>query len=835
MALDTNLKNELLEMDEKYGDKRHLMYGITSLTSPEGVDSSRLNMFTSHAKQWLVQLNGDIPRLGTGSENTFGQFSNGNVILKGKWEVVDKIYKYGPNSVYMLILYNKKKDMYRMIEKKFVESRGEKLGYAYNTKKMDALQAGDIVRNESLYHSTAFDDHGNYRYGKNAKVFATITNETLEDSLKIRRGWAESCQTIMTDMVPASVNQNDIPLNIHGDEENYKPIPDIGDRICGKPLFATRRYNKNHVEYDFEPLSLLEPTDTDTDYVTVKNGILYDIDVYYNGDEEFPDNVFFNQLRYYYEKGCEYAEKCLEAALKIKNSGSKYGDDVSHYIDIYKNWNNPEYKWDGGKGKNFSFISVNFHVFGVNSLGLGSKLAGRYGNKGVVSAFGEDMSKDIIEQINASIGINMDISEIENIKVEIIDDDAFPYTDDFPIDILYDVSATVRRLIMDSTNEIEINFISSQIWKKLKSLDTYAEKEELIFDCLGQMNERQCDFFWKMYTDFDQTVELDGYKVRLMARGEKERFIDNVVKHGFYLVKPPEMKFRYEEIKGLYEHYPWIKPIPLYVNKFGRKIRLMRDGVVGDMYMLILKQDTNKNFSARSTFRVNRAGLPAKDIAKKTGRSSHAKTPVKLSEIYNVLCAVSGRDMAEYNIFMRSSVIGRKAMKQIMESDGDPMNLVRMKVEPNFINTNAEIFNAKIFCIGLQTEFLTQRDIDEEYNVTCDFITSMNIYGYTIMDLPSKRPMYRKLLELRRDKLKEFTYIESYPGEKEDIIWEEIFKMEEVQDYNLDDETKDMLRNLTKGEVAKIELDSAASDAVDDPTLDTKRVRRKRKKNEVTE
>lgn len=831
MALDTDLKSKLNNMDEEFGDKRHLIYGITSLTSPEGVDSSRLNMFTSNVKQFLLPLIPDIPRLASGSENTFGQHSRGRRILEGKWKVVDKIYKYEENSVYMLILYNKKTDTYKMIEKPFVESCGEKLGYAYNTEKMDNLSPGDVIRNEPIYQSTAFDKHGNYRYGKNAKVFATITNETLEDSLKIRRGWAMSAQTIQVDTLSASVNQNDIPLNIHGTQDDWKSIPNIGDMVSGKPVFATRRYNKKHANHDFAPDSVNDTTDMDTDYVTFKNAILYDIDIYYNGKDEFPDNIFYQQLKYYYEKGCIYAEKCLEAARKIKNSGSKYGNDVSFYIDKFQYYNDPEYDWDGEKGKSFSNMKIIFHLFGVNFVDLGSKLAGRYGNKGVVSSFGEDLTDEIIEQINNSIGITMSTDEIENINVSIIDDEAFPFTDDGPVDILYDVSAAVRRLIMDSTHEIEINFISDQIWKKLKSLPTSQEKEDLIFDFLEQMNKHHCDFFWKMYQDFDRTVKLDGYKVRLLAKGEKERFIQNVVDHGFYLTKPPEMVFRYDEIKALYARYDWIKPIPMYVNRFGQKIRMMRDGVVGDMYIMILKQDTNKNFSARSTFRVNRAGLPAKDVAKKTGRSSHAKTPVKISEIYNILSSVSGRDIAEYNLYMRTSTIGRKAMKKILESDGDPLNLVKLKVDPSYINTNAEIFNAKLFCIGIMIDFLTQEDIDEQYSIDCDFVRDLHIYGYTIYDLPSKRPMYRRLLELRMHELQETAYIEGYPGQKEDIIWDKIFEMDEVKEFNIDEDTKNMLKTMTKGEQTHIELDSEAENEEDDPTLNTKMVRRKRKKN----
>src|SRR5699024_11688141 len=100
-------------------------------------------------------------------------------------------------------------------------------------------------------------------------------------------------------------------------------------------------------------------------------------------------------------------------------------------------------------------------------------------------------------------------------------------------------------------------------------------------------------------------------------------------------------------------------------------------------YILILKQNSNKNFSARSTFRVNRSNLPAKDIAKKTNRSAYARTPVRLSEIYNLLASISGEDLAEYNIFMRSSALGRKSLDRILAAPGNPLKVRKLKVQDN--------------------------------------------------------------------------------------------------------------------------------------------------------
>lgn len=793
-----NIKDELNKMNEEYNDRLWELYCGPLLTSPQGVDSSRLNMFNQHLKQFLMILNPDYPRLSTSFENVFGKYSKGYYKVNGRWEVVKKIEKYGSNSIYMLILYNEDLDMYDMIEKRVAEGMAEKQGYLYNTKVMDSLEVGDIIKDEVLYRSTSFDDNMNYRYGKNAKVFSTITNDTLEDSIKIRRGFTMGVHSVEVDTPPpAPVNDNDIPLNIHGNDKEYKSIPDIGEKVDGTLLFATRRFNKAHVMNDFKESKITEVLSTDSKYRCSKNAVLYDIDIYYNGDNPFPDNIFYKQLKYYYDKGCEYADHVNEAIKFIKESGSRYTDHIPFYSMRYQHWNNREYRWcSKDSNKNFSNILISFYCVAAVPLGYGSKITGRYGNKGVICSFAEDVPRELVEAINSSFGLDM-IEEERNIHFEIVDDDQMPYTDDGPIDILLDVSASVRRLIMDSTHEVEINFIADEVWKKLKSLETFEEKKELFFDFLSNINQLEYDCFYKLYESFDQTLNIDGYDVRFYSDYEKMKLIKCVEEHGFYLVKPPHMCIRYREIKQLYKKYPWIKPIPLYINRFGRKIRLMRDGIVSYMYLMFLKQNTNKNFSARSTFRINRAGIPTKDNSKKVGRASYSKTPVKLSEIYNLMAMLSGADIAEYNLFMRSSPLARKSLDQIIAADGNPLNIKRLKIKSDFLNMNAMLLNAKLKGIGMSLEFITEEDADDVTRISCNAPSFMNIGKYRVYDRPDTKPIYKKLFDTYDREFHKFSIVEIGDIKKEAIVWERVLSLPEIKEMNIPDNIISTIKSFT--------------------------------------
>ena len=246
---------------------------------------------------------------------------------------------------------------------------------------------------------------------------------------------------------------------------------------------------------------------------------------------------------------------------------------------------------------------------------------------------------------------------------------------------------------------------------------------------------------------------------------------------------------------ALYEAFPFIKPIPLYIDLFGIKHRkVIKEGVCGTQYVIVLKQNSNKNFSARSTFRVNRSNLPAKDVTKKTNRSSYARTPVRLSEIYNLFSSISGKTLAEYNIFMRSSPIGSKSLDRILSADGNPLKIKKLKVRDNYTNSNADILNARLKAIGLAIEFTTLEDEEKKYNP--DTVVPMEFNGYTIYDKWSKHKMYEDIFRIFNELNRSIMMVESYRGEKIDRIWKHILSSKELKDKYPDDFDEDAVQAI---------------------------------------
>ena len=849
MSVDTKLRHELEVMDEKFsGDNMVQMLGMSTLNWMN-VDSSRQLMFNSHIKQLLTLVNPDVPRIQTGFENSIGAYSKAYKKMEGTWEVKDIIQKFPeiPNShIYTVVFYNKKEDLYEMIEAPIAESLTEKFGYAYNISRMDNLKVGDKIKDEIIYKSTSFDDQMNYRLGKNATVFYSTSTDTLEDALVVRKGWADSIRSVEIDSVQVSVNTNEVLVNLYGDSKNYRTFPNIGEEVNNALLCAVRVINNDHLLYDFQKNMMMTTMDTDAEYYVSKHAEVYDIDVYYNGDKDFPDNLFYQQIKYYYEAGNEYARKLYRWADDIKKSGSKYTDNITHIRSRYMHWNDKEYKWKN-KDRAFANMIIQFKVRALVPLEYGSKITGRFGNKGVVSGIVDTDRIDLERTLGEMLASNTDLSPDEIAKytsnIQVVDDERMPYADDRPIDLLLNSSGAIRRLNPGQLCEVETNFIGEELRKKICQTEGIEAKAELAFKFLDIISSKEATFFRNMYEGYEKNVLVNRHNFKFMAEESKKAFIEDIEKNGFYIVRPPHKPILYKDVMNLYEAFPFIKPIPLYIDLFGIKHRkIIKNGICGTQYVIILKQNSNKNFSARSTFRVNRSNLPAKDVTKKTNRSSYARTPVRLSEIYNLFSSISGRTLAEYNIFMRSSPIGSKSLDRILSADGNPLKIKKLKVRDNYTNSNADILNARLKAIGLAIEFSTLEDEEKRYPP--DTVVPMEFNGYTIYDKWYKHNMYQDIFNMYNKMMRSTTFIESYHGQKEEKCWNHIFNNKELHEKYPDDFNEEAVEAIKKAtqqnldefmrilDENKKEVSKSSATSTEETKVPKKRGRKPKKKYE---
>ena len=344
------------------------------------VNAMRGTMFTAHLKQFLNLLHPEFPYLFTSNENLVGKHSDGYKKAKGSLKVVKKIVKYDDivdkPQIYKLFVFNEESNQYDVIERRPCESLTENFGYEYINDVIDSFNEGDTITEDSiLYKSTSYDEDMNYGYGRNAVVQYTFDPFTSEDAAIVSKSFCNSMTSIETDEIEILLNSNDYFINMYGDTNKYKVIPDIGeyvsDRIC-----AVRRLFNNQVLYDFKESSLFEIHEGDLIFFVDKNVQVIDIEIYNNNDEII-DTPFNAQMNKYLRSQNRYYRKIYNTCKEIIESGEKYSQDIEYlykrseeFLDTKKKWRSSDSTFNNLK----IVISVKRNV----PLSKGCKITGKH-------------------------------------------------------------------------------------------------------------------------------------------------------------------------------------------------------------------------------------------------------------------------------------------------------------------------------------------------------------------------------------------------------------------------------------------------------------------------
>lgn len=780
MSFDKSVYEDL---NKKITSMEHC-YGPSLMLYPGGSDGSRLNMATQNQKQYVSLVNPDIARVQTGHENAFGKYSHAYKDLPGRWKIVDKILKFDNDTVYTLVVYNEDTDTYDMVEKQSARFIAEKFGYGYNTDFMDSLNVGDEVEDPIFYKSTSYDDHMNYRLGKNALVMYSSDVATYEDGVKIRKGFLDEFAYYEVDETKVPINGNDIMLLVHGD----RAFPDVGEIITDTDILcATRRYNSMYATYDFSEQNVRRVYNTDNKYYTKKKGVIYDIDVYYNGDDPIPDTIYNKQLIKYHDFCCKYADAMYKAATKIKESGSHYSDNVSYFRKKFKDFNDSKVKFKL-KDKCFDHVVIIFKTKTIAVPNEGCKVVGRYGDKGVISKICDVDQKDRgfdNEEFEAHTKIladilGLDVSDIDFSNINIVDDESMYYMEDgTPVDIVLNATGAFRRLNTDQLYEVDLNFAAERHRQWITTLKDDDEKIKEIFKFIGMINEAQMQVFLNKYKV--KVQQEDGTVIEQADEEFKHAFVRAVEKDGYYFFKAPDAQLRYKAFQKLYDEYEDImQEYQLYVNIFGMKKPVLHKAVIGYKYMYLLKQTSTKNFSARSTGTTSKAGLPTKSSDKKENRICYSNTPVCISEVSDLQTQLLPVTLAEHNIWTRTSILGRKALGSIISATGDPLKIGKLKIRHEYVNNNVLAARARFKVMGFGYDFVTNASLrEEEIGHIRQFIP---VYSYTFFDAPINRKYYVYLVDKYNQKVRGGAAVDD-KNAWNDIVTSEEFKMVDIPPY----------------------------------------------------
>lgn len=666
-----SLTEELLNLDRtipQTAQGRASCLGTSAMTYPSSNNSMRSNMFTSHMNQFLNLVHPDVPYMFTTAENVAGKHSTSYYKTKSDIEIVRKIVKFEglvPNpQVYTLFIYDKKKDRYDVIERHPSENLVENFGYEINNDKIDSLMEGDEVdAGTVLYKSKSYDEFMNYGYGLNVNVQYTLNPFTAEDAAQISESLANRMVSIENEVIPIKLNDNDFLLNMYGDDDNYKVIPDVGEFVNGKVLAASRRLYNDQIFYDFKKKNLSRLMSGDTRYYVDGKYEVMDITIYSN-NEEIRDTVFNDQINRYLRAQNEYYKEIRKTCEKIRESGSSYSGDLDYLYKRAGDMLDTKKRWKENDSA-FSNMLIMINVKNRCGLRKGQKVTGRYGNKSVASV--------------------------------IVPDSAMPYTaDGRRVDLRLNLLAIINRTTAGPINEILITSIMYKARQQMAIAPTLELKEHILFSLLKDFNPTYHD---EMYATYQ----------KLSEKG-KEKYLAAAITEGIFLHEKPMYAetYLFDRLLAIINKYDWILKDDVYINKYGRLIRTQRKEFIGQMYLMKLKQSDRRGYSSRNTGAVDITGLPTRRYKSRSHLEQTSSTAIRFGEYesLNFLIGLLPSDIAIFHSLYRTSIKGRGDLLKAVVTN----RRLGPSLDDVYVSRVAEIFKVKMKSLGIDVEFVDEDD-----------------------------------------------------------------------------------------------------------------------------
>lgn len=256
--------------------------------------SARIQMQSQHLGQMLVLSGAETRGLQTGMERQFGQHTF-RVEMPCDATILAIIPRYRENNqVYNGIEYNPQTVvLYEDHETKEVGmlnlvdycTNHQYFGFRYKpTAARGMLHPGAHIPKGTVFlDSTSITEEGDYAFGVNANVAFMSHPAVAEDGIGICEDFLvkNGFRTYETRIL--EWGRKAFALNLYGDDNNYKPFPDIGERIRPDGLLAAlRSYQPEElavVEQSVKACQQVDYTFDDRLYANGSNGRVVDIEV----------------------------------------------------------------------------------------------------------------------------------------------------------------------------------------------------------------------------------------------------------------------------------------------------------------------------------------------------------------------------------------------------------------------------------------------------------------------------------------------------------------------------------------------------------------------------
>ena len=706
MASNLNLSG-ICEEIEKRLPSQEAALGKGLLQPFNNTNSGSRKIMQGIQKEQGMQLEkAETPIIMTGYENQFGELSSTFVRSERNLVVIDKIPKYKlgrkiEESNYWVIALDAEHGVIDAIERIDYRHISESYGYKMDSSYVDSLQLGDTIPKGTPYiKSNSYDSANNKCDGVNLSTVYMALAETTEDPIILSQTAAAKFTAPLFDTTQLQINDNDILLNLYGDDANYKTFPDIGESIEKGILCAIRRERKDDEALYAQAWDRLKEMMISDDKYTLK-GKIVDINVYCNNPEKLESSAYNQQIAKYYALKLEFCRRVVSSMDELlrKHLTMTHAAEVLYYTSK-RVIEGKQYIND----KVFNNIVLEIVTMESKELKRGDKITDRYGGKGVVSGIWKDEFMPKYQQTYPDGSVSW-----------------------VPVDAIYDNSTIVNRENPGQAFECEITEVGCRIVERIATIlyqnqigadyDPFyrdRNQDDMYYNNYGADDAvmRQCENMVYEYLRIlnSEFAEEYIYMVNSSAPDIRFEMLNSMTQDGcIYVVIPPiSGGMNIDKLRELYDAFPWVDQVPILVPQRGsngeyRFIPARRKLMPGKKYLYRLKQFAEEKMSAVSLASTNIRSENTKSKANKLHKVVHATTPVRFGEMeFEDLAHMAVELIIQVLMLLSSSPGGRRLHEQLLT--GDPFSQ-DVKLDSDSKSRSVEIINAYLKTIGLKLVF----------------------------------------------------------------------------------------------------------------------------------
>jgi len=690
-------------------------------SSPRGL------MMSSHISQALVLDDSRENILQTGLEVEFGKYTISKK-LKTASEIISVIKRYQT--------MNSKQDVseyiviYRELETGTVNSMSipysnryhPYFGFKFNVNEnINTFVRGTILDKDTYLAKTpSIKENGGYALGRDVNICNMTMPNNDEDGFIVSKSFCENFKFKLFETKTIDVGEDSFLLNLYGDDDNYKPFPDIGEYINSTgAVFASRAYSDKFgpILYGKGSVKKFDPNFDRAVYTRGPGGKVIDVKVYRNNRKKkmLPTNT---------DVQCEkYATALVSFHKQI--------------INVYESINKEYYKTFGRDLE----VGPNFNTLLVESYGIvesdkpKTKLKKMY-RKETLDIYRIEIT--IEYEVTPTIGFKpTDLSGGKGTIVDIWDDKDMPIdADGNRADLIVDPKSTIGRLNVGRLYERYIKAGS----RKAKKL-AIEELHKFNFVEINNATDDAVIDVFRIVTEFTDIVDNEmskTYASLLTTRDiDKMRIIlHEVINEELYLYLTVDNdKRKYEIIEDI-KLSKFAPPYGLVTFNYNGEVKHTKNNVlIAPMYIMLLSKIADTTL-ATSSAKLNHFGIPV--VVTKADRDSmpHRNSPTRtIGETEGrIMAAYGGRKFIAELKDRNTSLNTHIAVYNNILTNRTPTN-VEQNVNRRVIKYGGdralEILESLWNSIGMELKYVKDKNrfiehTDEEYVVTIDDIENLS-------------------------------------------------------------------------------------------------------------